>query len=90
MVLCSTSEGSPTSVKEALACNLPVVSSDVGDVRTILQSIDGSEICERSASAFAAGLRRVLERADGVVCDGRSAMSRYDQERTAQAVVGLP
>src|SRR5262245_37930744 len=30
MILCSDSEGSPTSMKESLACNLPVVTVDVG------------------------------------------------------------
>jgi glycosyltransferase involved in cell wall biosynthesis len=88
MVLCSDTEGSPTSVKEALACNLPVVSTDVGDVRTILRGIDGTEICEPSVSAVAAGLGRVLQRA-GRVFDGRSAMRRYDQRSTVQALVGV-
>jgi teichuronic acid biosynthesis glycosyltransferase TuaC len=35
MVLTSKHEGSSTVVKEGLACNLPVVSVDVGDVREI-------------------------------------------------------
>ena len=48
MVLCSDTEGSPTSVKEALACGLPVVSTDVGDVRSIMAGIDGTENCEQT------------------------------------------
>ena len=87
MVLCSDTEGSPTSVKEALACNLPVVSTDVGDVRTILRGIDGTEICEQTATSVAAALGRSLERSGGVPFDGRSAMSRYDQWATVQAVI---
>ena len=57
MILCSDSEGSPTAVKEALACNLPVVSVDVGDVAEIVEGIDGVRICEQTAGSLADGSR---------------------------------
>ncbi len=41
--LCSFYEGSPIVVKEALACNVPVVSMDVGDVRILAGGIKGDE-----------------------------------------------
>ena len=46
LLLTSHNEGSPTSVKEAMACNLPIVSLDVGDVRKRLSAVDGSFVCE--------------------------------------------
>ena len=44
LVLTSMQEGSPNAIKEALACDLPVVSVDVGDVAEHIQSISGCEI----------------------------------------------
>jgi glycosyltransferase involved in cell wall biosynthesis len=88
MLLCSDSEGSPTSVKEALACDLPVVSTDVGDVRSMIAGIQGTELCEQNAPALAAGLQRTLQR-EAVSFDGRSAMTRFDQTTTAQALVDV-
>jgi teichuronic acid biosynthesis glycosyltransferase TuaC len=87
MILCSKSEGSPTSVKEALACNLPVVSTDVGDVREIMDGIDGCEICSDSAESLGQGLKRMLGRQTAKPFEGRLCMTRYDQSRVVAAIV---
>lgn len=62
LVLTSRHEGSPTIVKEALACNLPIVSADVGDVRQRVTAIEGCLVCEDdSARSFAEGLLSVVK-----------------------------
>lgn len=44
LLMTSISEGSPQVVKEALACNLPVVTTAVGDVRTLLDGVKGCAV----------------------------------------------
>ena len=87
MILCSDSEGSSTAVKEALACNLPVVSTDVGDVREIMNGIAGVEIVEKTKDALAEALRRVLYPAAGFVFNSRAAMERYSQPKATEAIL---
>lgn len=41
LLLTSFNEGSPNVIKEALACNCPIVSTDVGDVRHVTEGIEG-------------------------------------------------
>lgn len=40
MYMTSISEGSPQIIKEAMSCNLPIVSVDVGDVKEILSDVE--------------------------------------------------
>jgi teichuronic acid biosynthesis glycosyltransferase TuaC len=86
MLLCSDTEGSPTSIKEALACELPIVSTDVGDVRTLLSGVDGAAICDATSSSLAAGIRRLLSTKQQFNVSGRVAMQRYGQETTVRAI----
>jgi teichuronic acid biosynthesis glycosyltransferase TuaC len=87
MVLCSESEGSPTSVKEALACNVPVVSTNVGDVTEIMKGIDGCEICGDCAESLAQSLKRVLDKGIEKPFEGRSSMLHYEQSQSVAAIV---
>jgi teichuronic acid biosynthesis glycosyltransferase TuaC len=61
--LLSTSylEGSPNVVKEAMACNLPVVSVPCGDVAERLQGVNPGGVYPYDADALAHGLKTVFE-----------------------------
>jgi glycosyltransferase involved in cell wall biosynthesis len=89
MLLCSDREGSPTSVKEALACNLPVVATDVGDVRELLQGVVGPWVCPQDVGAMAHTLREAFAISRSGTFEGRRAMAQYDQARTVEKIVAV-
>jgi glycosyltransferase involved in cell wall biosynthesis len=62
-VLISTSkwEGSPNIIKEAMACNLPIVTTDVGDVRWLLEVVNNTAIVRNSEVEIASAIKQVLK-----------------------------
>ncbi len=60
LLLTSLHEGSPTVVKEAIACGLPVVSVDVGDVAERIEKIDGCHLAQPNPADLADKVCKVL------------------------------
>ena len=88
LVFTSMQEGSPNVVKEALACNLPVVSVAVGDVPERLRDIDGCELCaDDRVETIAAALERVLARGQRIA--GRERVVQLDETALTRQVIEL-
>jgi teichuronic acid biosynthesis glycosyltransferase TuaC len=88
LILTSMQEGSPNSVKEALACNLPIVSVPVGDVSTRLKGVAGCELClDDRLDTLAAALTRVLQQGQRI--DGRPAVAELDERLLTQRLLAI-
>src|SRR5207253_6267282 len=90
LVFTSFQEGSPNVVKEALACNLPVVSVAVADVPLRLHGIPGCEVCaDDSPETIAAALQRTLLRDARSGGRGREAARQLDERLLTDRVIAI-
>ncbi len=81
VLLTSLHEGSPNIVKEALACDVPIVSVDVGDVRERIRGIEGCYLALPQPDDLAARLRLVYAGPRRVA--GRITVQGFALERVA-------
>ena len=61
VLLTSFHEGSPNVIKEAMACNIPIVSTDVGDVKEIIKNTEGCFIANFDAEDVASKIMKTLK-----------------------------
>jgi len=65
VLLTSLREGSPNIVKEAMACDSPVVAVPVGDVAWLLEGVANSRLCSYDPKSVADGIAKVLTAESG-------------------------
>lgn len=61
LLLTSYREGSVNVVKEAMACNCPIVSTDVGDVRWVMSGTEGCYISGQDHESVAENIKKALD-----------------------------
>lgn len=91
LLMTSLSEGSPQVVKEAMACNLPVISTPVGDVRILLNGVKGCAVSEQHDARELAKLANdsLSGKLDGI--DGCEQIKKLglDSKTIAEKIYGI-
>ena len=90
LIMTSANEGSPNVIKEAMACNCPIVVTDVGDVRWITEGVDGTYVSNTFEPEELAGLlNKALE--FGARTQGRKRIVDLGltSERVAQKLIRI-
>ena len=87
LVLASETEGAPVAIREALACNLPIVSVNVGDVAGLIQNVAGSTIVRRDVGDIARKLLATLQSRQRL--NSRALAESFSITKSAEAVLDL-
>ena len=83
LLLPTKSEGSPQVVKEALACNCPVVATSVADIPQLLSEVDNCYVTAFDAAEIADSIEKVLKA--GNRSNGRPKMISMGMDNTVVA-----
>jgi glycosyltransferase involved in cell wall biosynthesis len=84
LLLTSLSEGSPNVIKEAMACNCPIVAVNVGDIKEIIKDTEGTFLCSHDEKEIAFNIKRALE--FGKRTNGRSKIEHLDDQVIARMI----
>jgi teichuronic acid biosynthesis glycosyltransferase TuaC len=87
LLVTARAEASPRAVKEALLCNLPIVSTRVGDVSRLTAAIHPTTIERPDADALAEAAIACLR--SGTRSNGRIREPQLNLARTATALIGF-
>ncbi len=87
LLMTSFSEGSPQTIKEALACNVRIVSVDVGDVREQLKEVDGCFCCQYNQEELTEKLKKSL--AAPRPTKGRKRAENYSNIKIAETIYAI-
>src|SRR5207248_3056525 len=83
----STSEGSANVIKEAMACNLPVVATPVGDAAERLAGVTPSFVCPADVELLARAVAECVHPARR--SNGREQCLAFSEERVIGEVASV-
>jgi len=87
LLLTSFSEGSPQIIKEAMACNCPVVATEVGDIKEVILNTDGCYMTSFNQEDISAKIKQVLESKRRT--NGRKNILRLDNKLIAKRIIAV-
>ena len=87
LLMTSIREGSPQVIKEAMACNCPIVSTDVGDVKELIGNTEGCYITSYDPEDVAENIKIALELGKRTKGRDRIIFMGLDSDSTAKKII---
>ena len=88
VLLTSHREGSPNVIKEAMACNRPIVVTDVGDVKKVLGQTAHCYVVDSKVEHVSAAVKKIVD-LPYISTNGRENIQWLNQEVVAQKLVEI-
>jgi len=85
LIMTSVSEGSPNVIKEAMACNCPIVATDVGDIRELTLGVSACNIVKYEIEDVAKAIKDVVSY--NKRSNGRAKIQHLSSERIANEIL---
>ncbi len=86
VILTSFSEESPNVIKEAMACSIPVVSTDVGDVRQIINNTFGCYIADFDPNDISNKLKKSVLKGK---TNGRERVQELSSKKISERIFSI-
>lgn len=86
LLLPTKSEGSPQVLKEAMACNCPIVATDVADIAFLLDGVKNSYVTTFDPAEVAEKIRRVIDCRERTNGRERVEVLKLDNHQVAETI----
>jgi glycosyltransferase involved in cell wall biosynthesis len=86
LLLPTKSEGSPQVLKEAMACNCPIVATDVADIAFLLDGVKNSYVTTFDPADVAEKIRRVIDCGERTNSRERVEVLKLDNHQVAETI----
>lgn len=87
IIVTSFHESGPLVVKEGLACNCPIVATDVGDIQEVVGNTPGCFISSNDPGVLTLNLIKAI--GFGKIPNGRNRVIKYDLDRIAENIYNV-
>jgi hypothetical protein len=88
LILCSKREGSPQVIKESILNALPVISNDVGDVKSICSGVDNCFIVDKNIDEFVKHLK-LIEKNKSRIQNREPVIEKFDNNKIANKIFNI-
>lgn len=86
VLLTSSREGSPNVIKEAMACSRPIVSTNVGDVKEVINSTDNCFVVNPDVKEIVVALKELISKSI-IKTNGRENIANLAEEKVSKKLM---